>query len=120
MRSRPASAAASAGLAKFRPLHQLPQPSTDSNPSDLPSGWYLNEAKESEFWQDLEQSGSDIRYGPSAADQQAKNMSDLSTSAGRVQALLQQFDQLDRDVIMGLMRIVDESITAAATRISFR
>jgi hypothetical protein len=109
MRSRPSPAAASAGLAKFRPLHELPQPATDSNPSDLPSGWYLDEAKETKFWQDLEQSASHSRYGPSAADQQAKNMSDLGTSAGRIQALLQQFDQLDQDLIMELMRIVDES-----------
>ncbi|OHS98902.1 hypothetical protein TRFO_34770 [Tritrichomonas foetus] len=106
--SRPSSNVANrAGLARYRNLQEQQLPDSTSSKKSLPNGWFYNESRQEEFWNDLEMKDPNSNYGPSKEDEQARTFSDINTSANRVQSLLQQFDALDQDTLMELMQIID-------------
>ena len=106
--ARPASNIASrAGLARYRQLQEQPAGVDQPQKTSLPNGWFYNEAKQEEFWQDLEGVNPNLAKDGSEQDQN-NNFSDITTCANRVQSLLSEFDALDQDTLMELMEIVEQ------------
>jgi hypothetical protein len=108
------SAATRAGLARLRPLSAKPDVTTrKSDAATLPEGWYFNETREADFWQEME-GGSDHARDSVHEDLLKKNehQSELQDSSHKISALVDQFDNIDQDAFMALMEFYDESVGA--------
>ena len=107
--ARPSSNIASrAGLARYRQLQEQTTGIEQSKQTGLPNGWFYNETKQEEFWQDLEGTNKNLPSDDSGAKEQEQNFNDITTCANRVQSLLSEFDALDQDTLMELMQIIDQ------------
>ena len=112
--------AKSAGLAKYRALQPAEgSPSVNRDQAEkLPSGWYFNEQKQTEFWQDIEDFEPSADLLESKGDQDAQVLTDLGSTAHRVQALISQFDNFDQEAAMELMQIIGEGTGGGTDEIS--
>ena len=109
---RPSSSVASrAGLARYRNLQeQEVQNSNKKSKTNLPNGWFYNENRQAEFWEDLE--GFNESEEQTRELNQQEKIEDINAAANRVKDLLKQFDTQDQETLLELMQIVegDENI----------
>lgn len=98
--------ASRAGLARFR---QLQEQDTKNNSvqSNFPNGWFYNETRQDQFWQDIESQNSKYVEDVTREGEQQRTFNDIESSAHRVSALLSDFDSIDQDTLMELMQIIE-------------
>ncbi|OHT12477.1 hypothetical protein TRFO_17622 [Tritrichomonas foetus] len=102
------SAATRVGLARHRPLSIKPLTSNQkSTTSSLPDGWYYNETKESDFWNDIEKSSVSKNEIHNDLLKQTEQITDLQDTSNKIRFLVNQFDDIDQDTLMLLMQLYD-------------
>ena len=101
-----------AGLARFRPL--TPQSSysstQQSSRSNLPNGWYFNESREQEFWNDLELEVSKEKQDElEESTKQADFLTQMGDTSKKISSIIKQIDHIDQETLLQMMSIADNS-----------
>lgn len=78
---------------------------------DLPDGWFYNETREKDFWEDIEKS--QAMQSEEVIEQKnilkkTQQMTDLQDTSSKIRSLVDQFDDIDQDTLMILMQIFDD------------
>ena len=112
--------ASKVGLAKFRPL-QISNEKDSKASSNLPNGWYYNESQEADFWKSLE---TDSNVNPKLEiakreSEQHEFITEMNDSSTKIKAILDKFDDIDRETLNELSQITENDDYMENTSSSF-
>ena len=101
--------AARAGLARFRPLA-----ASDAQPgplqTNMPDGWFYNETKESDFWDDIEKYvvGTKQQEDYEKEDKRKDYFAQVNDSSTRIKSILGHFDDIDEETLIEMTQLADD------------
>ncbi|KAH0786066.1 hypothetical protein GPJ56_010041 [Histomonas meleagridis] len=102
------------GLARHRPLAINTNPKDAKSKSSLPDGWYFNETKENEFWEDIEKSSGDQSLpvvtpkNESKPSIQESTIEDLKKKIQDLQNKIQKQNEISEDLQKKLNQTEEE------------
>lgn len=85
--------------------------SNNNNITDLPDGWYFNETREQDFWEDIERGQASQTEESEAKKKMLKeseHITDLQDTSSKLRSLVDQFDEIDQDTLMILLQMYDD------------